>query len=236
MILSAHQLHYLPWLRYIHKIAVSDIFVILDNIQFNKNGWQNRNKIKAPQGAQVLTVPVLHKQAQMLSEVQTDAKQPWRRKHLKSLQAAYSKAPFYTRYIGFFEELYAREWTRLNDLNYEILQYGVKTLGIETRIVRSSDIAMRGEASGRLVALCEDFGAHTYLSGSFAVEEYLDRALFDKAGVKVGIQEFVCPEYSQLYHKAGFVPELSIVDLMFNCGPESLNVLLSGNPAGRTGS
>src|SRR5262245_61030054 len=92
MILAAHQLHYLPWLRYFHKIAQSDVFVILDNIQFTKNDWHNRNKIKGPQGAMILTVPVLHKFGQPLSEVQIDNKQPWRRKHWGSISGNYSKA------------------------------------------------------------------------------------------------------------------------------------------------
>ncbi len=225
MILAAHQLHYLPWLRYFHKMASCDIFVVLDNIQFNKNGWQNRNKIKTPQGASLLTVPVLHQQAQSLSEVQIDNKQPWWRKHWGSLVQYYGKAPYFKEHEAFFEEIYRREWSRLNDLNYEILFYLVKALGLKTKMIRSSELSLRGEATERLVGISKDLGARAYLTGAYAVEVYLDKALFEREGVELVYQEFECPSYAQLYPEAGFIPDLSLVDLLFNCGPRSLEIL-----------
>jgi len=106
MILAAHQLHYLPWLRYFHKMASADTFVILDDIQFNKNGWQNRNKIKTAAGELILTVPVLQKFAQPLSQVRIDVKQPWQRKHWGALQSNYQKAPHFAEHAPFFRRLY----------------------------------------------------------------------------------------------------------------------------------
>jgi hypothetical protein len=225
MILAAHQLHYLPWLRYFHKIASCDTFVILDNIQFNKNGWQNRNKIKTPRGASLLTVPVAHQWAQPLSEVHIDTKQPWRRKHGGSLVQHYAKSPYFKEHEAFFREIYKRKWSRLNDLNYEILFYLVKALGLKTKIIRSSELSLRGEASERLVGICKDLGARAYLTGAYAVEVYLDKALFDREGIELIYQEFECPSYPQRYPEAGFIPDLSIVDLLFNCGPRSLEML-----------
>lgn len=236
MILAAHQLHYLPWLRYFHKIASCDTFVVLDNIQFNKNGWQNRNKIKTPAGASILTLPVLQKFQQSLSDVQIDFKPPWRRKHWGALQSHYQKSPHFKDHENFFRQIYERSWDRLNDLNYEILFYLLEALGIKTRVIRSSDLVLKAEATERLVGICKELGAKTYLTGSYAAQVYLDPTLFERSGIKLLFQEFECPRYPQLYPEAGFLPELSIVDLLFNCGPKSLEVLLQGSPSPVSGS
>ena len=226
MILSAHQLHYIPWLRYFHKIALSDTFVVLDNIQFNKNGWQNRNKIKTAQGETILTVPVLHKMGQLLSEVQLDNKQPWRRKQWGSIRNAYRKAPNFFEHEPFFKKVDDSNWEKLNDLNYEIFFYLVKALGIKARIIRSSDLTLRGEATERLVGLCKDLEASAYLTGAYAAEVYLEAKIFEGEGIGLSFQTFECPQYPQLFDEAGFVPELSILDLLFNCGPKSLDILM----------
>lgn len=231
MILAAHQLHYLPWLRYFHKIAHCDTFVVLDNIQFNKNGWQNRNKIKAASGALLLSVPVLQKFQQSLSEVRIDTKPPWRKKHWGAIQSNYRKTPYFKEHENFFREVYEKSWESLNDLNYEVLFYLLKALGIKTRVIRSSELALAGEATERLIGICKALGARAYLTGSHAAQVYLDPAPFERAGIKLLFQEFECPSYPQLYPEKGFIPELSVVDLLFNCGPKSLEVLLKHDPA-----
>ena len=231
MILAAHQLHYLPWLRYFHKIAHGDTFVVLDNIQFNKNGWQNRNKIKTPNGPLTLTVPVLQKFQQVLSEVRIDNKLPWRKKHWGALQSNYQKAPYFKDHETFFREVYESSWERLNDLNEKIFSYLLKALGIKTRVIRSSELALKGEATERLIGICKALGARAYLTGSYAAQVYLDQTLFEREGIKLLFQEFECPRYPQLYPEKGFTPELSIVDLLFNHGPKSLEVLLQDSPS-----
>ncbi len=227
MILAIHQLHYLPWLRYFHKIASADVFAVLDNIQFNKNGWQNRNKIKTAEGDQILTVPVMHKMGQSLTDVEIDAKQPWQRKHWGAISTHYRKAPFFKKHEPFLRDVYGRKWQKLNDLNYEMFFYFLKALGIRTRIVQSSQMNLRGEATERLVNISRDLGAAEYLTGAFAAQEYLDENLFRQAGIGLRTHEFDCPVYPQLYPEKGFIPELSILDLLFNCGSESLAVLMS---------
>lgn len=226
MILAAHQLHYLPWLRYFHKIASCDTFVVLDNIQFNKNGWQNRNKIKTPAGASLLTVPVLQKFQQRLCEVEIDTKQPWARKHGGTLQTHYRKAAHFKDHELFFREVYEKPWERLNDLNYEIFLYLLKALRIQTRVIRSSELCLKGEATERLIGICKELGAKTYLTGGYAAQVYLDPIAFKRAGIELLFQEFECPFYPQLYPEVGFIPELSMVDLLFNAGPKSLEILL----------
>ena len=231
MILAAHQLHYLPWLRYFHKLAAADTFVVLDNIQFNKNGWQNRNKIKTPQGGTLLTVPVLQKFQQLISEVQIDEKQPWARKHGRAIEVHYQKAPFFKEHERFFRGVYERPWESLNELNYEIFFYLVKALGIKTRILQSSELSLKGEATDRLIGICKELGARAYLTGAYATQVYLDPALFEREGIELVMQEYECPRYPQLYPEAGFVPELSIIDLLFNEGPKSLDLLKQAAPA-----
>ncbi len=232
MILAAHQLHYLPWLRYFHKIASCDTFVVLDNIQFNKNGWQNRNKIKTPQGAALLTVPILNKFQQLISEVQIDDKQPWAKKHWRTIELNYGKAPFFKDHQTFFRNLYEfRPSGRnlLNELNYKMFFYFLKALGIQTKIVRSSDLDLKGEATERLIGICKELGAKAYVTGAHATQVYLDANLFEREGIELVTQEFKCPEYPQLFPKVGFIPELSIIDLIFNIGPKSLETLMQEN-------
>ncbi len=236
MLIAIHQLHYLPWLRYIHKLASADIFIVLDNIQFNKNGWQNRNRIKTAQGVRILTVPVLHKFAQNLDEVTIDNKQPWQRKHWGAIQNSYRKAPYFSEHEPFLKRIYeTSSWDKLNDLNYEMLFYFVKVMGIKTKILKGCDIMMQGEATDRLVYLCQFANENksgpaagtTYLTGAFAAGQYLDTALFEKAGIQLAVQGFTAPEYPQLHPDQGFIPELSVLDLLLNCGTRSLEMLMN---------
>jgi len=226
MIVSIHQLHYLPWLRYFDKIARSDVFVALDDVQFTKNGWQNRNKIKHAQGWMYLTVPVYHQHEQNLDEVRINNQVRWGDKHWKSLSLNYSKAPYFTDHADFFRDIYAREWEHLNSLNWEVLSYLVKALGINARLVKSSELQVEGEATLRLVNICQALGADQYLTGAYAAKAYLDEDILQEHGIKALMQDWDCPRYRQCFPQAGFIPDLSVVDLLFNEGPESLAILL----------
>jgi hypothetical protein len=228
MICGIHQLHYLPWLRYMEKIARSDIFVILDDAQFNKNGWQNRNKIKCPTGWCYLTVPVKQRNRQMLAEVEIADAETWRKKHLKSLESYYRKAPHFETYFPRFEAIYAKDWHRLGPLNLEIIYTCLEALGIRTPIRLSSSLGIQGKATERIRDICLSLEADRYLSGAFAAEQYLDAEYLKAAGITPIFQQWRCPEYPQLFPEAGFVPDLSIADLLFNHGEKSLELLLSG--------
>jgi len=228
MLVGIHQLHYLPWLRYFDKIARCDVFVVLDNIQYNKNGWQNRNKIKSPGGPLLLTVPVIERFGQNLNEVRVNNTAQWRRKHWRSISQCYAKAPFFRDYAGFLEAAYAREWEFLNDINRHMLTYFVDKLGIETRIVYASEINAPGVATERLVNLITAVGGDRYYSGAYALEAYLDIEALTRAGIRLELQEWRAPVYPQL--DGDFVPDLSILDLLLNCGPESLRVLMDAIP------
>lgn len=226
MVLSAHQLHYLPWLRYFHKIAKSDIFVILDNIQFNKGGFQNRNKIKTKKGWIYLTVPVLAKFGDTLDKVLIDNKNRWKEIHLNSIITNYSPAKYFKNYIDFFKDIYKRPWERLNDINYEMLLYFLQELNIKTKIVKSHDLNLKGEGTERLVNICKELNTSVYLTGDYAAGIYLEVELFKKNNIKVIYQEWKGITYNQLFEDIGFIGDLSIIDLLFNEGENSLGVLL----------
>jgi hypothetical protein len=224
MLVGIHQLHYLPWLRYFDKVARSDVFIALDTVQFNKNGWQNRNRIKTPQGAGLLTVPVLAKFGQRLDQVRINNAVPWRKKHWRSIEQNYGRAPFFGEFAAVLSSTYSRKWDDLNDINQHLLALFVEWLGLDTRIVYASELNVPGEATERLVNLVKSAGGTRYYSGAYAVEQYLDVSLLDKAGIGLELQTWQAPEYPQLHGE--FVPDLSVLDLLMNCGPDSLGILL----------
>ncbi len=225
MLVAIHQLHYLPWLRYFEKIARADVFVVLDNIQYNKNGWQNRNRVKAADGAALLTVPVLEHFGQRLDEVRINNAAPWRRKHWRSVAQHYAKAPHFHRYAPFLEETYARPWAYLNELNRHMLDWFLRELGIDTPIRYASTIPAPGEATERLANLIQALGGDTYYSGVHALDVYLDAALLEARGIGLKLQTWRAPGYPQLYGE--FIPDLSALDLLMNCGTEALRIILN---------
>jgi hypothetical protein len=226
MIVAIHQPHYLPWLRYVDKIARSDLFVLLDDAQFTKNGWQNRNKIKTPQGWTYLTVPVEDPFGKSILEVRICNREGWRKKHWNALRTSYGRAPYFRRYAEAFEAVYAREWESLCDLNLHLLGVILEALGVRTRLVRSSELGIPGQATERLVAICRAVGATAYLTGDYAAQNHLDPDLFRRAGIEVVSQNWRCPVYRQQFPEVGFLPDLAIVDLLFNEGDRALEVLL----------
>lgn len=230
MLVGIHQLHYLPWLRYIEKIARSDIFIILDDVQFTKNDWQNRNRVKTSAGSRILTVPVFERLGQPLDAVRVNCRTPWRRKHWSTIEQSYRPAPFFAEHAAFLADTYAREWERLNDINRHMLEYFLRAVGIQTKIVYASDLGVKGKATERLVNLIRAVGGAAYYTGAHAAEAYLDASLFERAGIALAVQHWQAPVYPQLH--GAFVPDLSILDLLLNCGPDSLSILLSGQRTG----
>jgi len=226
MLAGIHQTHYLPWLRYFEKAARSDVFIVLDTIQFTKNGWQNRNKIKGPQGAVLLTVPVHTQAGYRLDEVRINDEQPWRRKHWRGIEQCYRKAPYFERYAPFLESTYARPWSWLHELNRHMLEWFVAELGIRTPIRYSSQLDAPGSATERLVNLVRAAGCDAYYSGAYALEVYLDAKQLREAGISLVLQQWKSPEYPQAHPP--FLPDLSILDLLMQCGPHSLDVLMKG--------
>jgi hypothetical protein len=233
---AIHQPQYLPWVGYFDKMDQADSFVILDDVQFKKNEWQNRNRIKTASGWQWLTVPVRHRFPQRISEVEIDNSAPWARKHRQALIANYAGAPCFEAHRAFFDDLYDREWRRLQDLSLATVVHLAGALGIHTKLLLASSLALPSPpsetaASDRLIAICRAVGADVYLSGPGG-QSYLDLGRFQQAEVQVVFQAFRTPPYPQRF--AAFEPDLSVVDLLFNCGAESLDVLRRGREEGAT--
>ncbi len=223
MIVAIHQPQFLPWLGYFNKIDTADVFVLLDNVQFKKNEWQNRNKIKTPQGWQWLTVPVQKKFGLKINQVKIASEHNWKNKHLKSLELNYQKAPYFQDYFEIVEKIYAKPWQKLLDLNTVLIKEFVRILNINTEIVTASHLEpLPEQPDDRLIALTHKLGGEIYLAGEGG-KNYMQIAKYEEAGIKVVFQNFNHPVYPQLH--GAFLPGMAIVDLLFNCGPDSLEII-----------
>ncbi|NTV29132.1 MAG: WbqC family protein [Candidatus Omnitrophica bacterium] len=226
MLCAIHQPQYLPWLGYFEKMARADVFVLLDNVQFKKNEWQNRNRIRTSQGWQWLTVPVRHGLGQRISEVRLNAAVDWRAQHRKAVELNYRKAPFFGQYWPRLSALYDLEWDSLGELNIAVVRLLAELLGVSTRLVTSSELPVTSGKTQRLVDICRALDCDAYLAGA-GCEKYMDFGLFSSSGIQLEVQAYRHPVYPQQWGRAGegFVPYLSVLDLLLNCGPESLTVL-----------
>ena len=182
MIVTIHQPQYLPWLGYFDKANNADVFILLDDVQFKKNDWQNRNRIRTSQGWQWLTVPVLHNHGQSILEVKINNATNWTKAHFNALQMNYSKTPYFSKHIDFFEDVYNREWNLLVDINMCLIEQIIKWLGITTRVVRSSEYDIEGVSTERLINLCKKCKATTYLAGADG-KSYMDISQFEQNNI-----------------------------------------------------
>lgn len=234
MLLAGHQPNYLPYLGFFHKLLQADTFVIVDNTQFVKRGpfgWIHRNKIRTRDGWMWLTVPVLTKGkfTQKINETLIDNKLPWQRKHWKSIEIHYAHAPFFARYKDPLREVYERKWENLAELNTELIRRLMDLLEIRKPVRIASTEGIEGKATDLVLDMCRKMGADGYLSGVHG-QDYLEQEKFGHVGVNLVFQKFDHPQYPQC-QPGEFVPNLSIIDLIFNCGPESRDILRgSGGP------
>lgn len=224
MIVSINQPAYLPWLGYFDRIAASDIHVVLDNVQFEKNSFSNRNRIRTADSSCWLTVPLRTKGRfgeLRLRDVEI-ADRSWAVRHRKTLDANYRRAPFYAELAPPLHALLEHSWDRLAPLCAAVTSWLLGELGITTPVVSASDLGAIGAKDELVLALCRELGATTYLSGALG-RNYLREDLFTDAGIAVAYQAYEHPEYTQAF--PGFVPNLAAVDLLFNHGSDSLGIL-----------
>ncbi|WP_085444438.1 WbqC family protein [Magnetofaba australis] len=216
--LAVLQPGYLPWLGYFDQMRRADLFIHYDDVAFDKHGWRNRNRIKSPQGPQWLSVPVRHKGlgGQPIHRVRIDAAQGWPRKHLQTMAQLYARAPHTAAFLPHLQAILQQPWEFLADLDIALAERMAGWLGIATPTRRASALEIGGARSERLVNLCRHFGADRYLTGDSA-RNYLNVALFERAGIEVIWQNYAHPVYPQRFEP--FVPYLSAVDLLFNLGP-----------------
>jgi hypothetical protein len=220
---------YLPWLGYFDQLRRADVFAHYDDVQFDKHGWRNRNRIKTPSGPLWLTVPVRHsgQGKPKIHETLIDGTSNWQRKHIASLKQYYAKAPYSQRYLPELEELLCRPWDNLAELDIAVIGVMAGWFKLQAPRIRTSSLGIGGVQSERLIALCKHYGANRYLSGD-AASEYLDVELFARHGIEVVWQNYQHPVYPQQH--GGFIPYLSAIDLLCNCGDDSASILMGGPP------
>lgn len=225
MILSGHQPNYWAYPGLIGKIMLSDCFVYVTKVQFEKKSWQKRNRVRTKEGWTYLQVPTVTKGKfdQRICDVEIDNATDWREKTLKTIKLLYGKAPFYQDYSGFIEDTYAREWKYLAELDIHIMNFLLEHLGAETKIYYDKDFEFEGVKTAMLTDMCKKTGCDTYLSnlGSTA---YVRIEEFTAAGLHHQYINYTGTQYRQQF--AGFEPGLSILDMLMNCGRDKTREIL----------
>ena len=231
MIVSINQPAYVPWLGYFHRIAASNLHIVLDHVQFEKNSFTNRNKIPTAGGYSWLTVPVRTSGrfgALPIAELEIETSSDWARKHWMTLSQRYAKARYFAEHAAFFESLYCQRWERLIDLCDRVTRYLLAAFDIRTELRRSSTMEPRGAKDEVILDLCRKAGATTYLSGALG-RNYLRESLFAAAGIRVIYQDYQHPTYP--WPGGAFQPYMAAVDLLFHHGPASREILMGGQEA-----
>lgn len=227
MIVTIHQPEHMVWLGLLDKISKADIFVILDDTQYKKNYFENRNKIKTKDEWTWLTVPVKkHSSTAKIKDIEISYDRDWMKKYLNLIRENYTRAPYFKKYFPKIEEIINKKHKLLADLNIEILKFFLKEFDITPKkIIKFSDLGISdtvGEQDVNLV-ISRHLGAKTYISGPTG-KEYLDLTPFKESGIEVTFHEFKHPTYPQLYGE--FLPFMSSLDALFNLG-ESVKKLFS---------
>jgi len=214
------QSNYIPWKGYFDLIHDVDEFIFYDDVQYTKNDWRNRNKIKVPNGSNWLTIPVGSDLDRLICEV-SPSDTRWQEKHWKTLMQYYSRAPYFKNYRDFFEDFYrARNWTSLSELNsYLITNIAREFLGIPTLFCDSRKFVVHGKRLERLIDLLQLCGADSYISGP-AAKEYIVPETFSRAGISLSFKDYSgYPVYPQFHPP--FDHCVSILDLLFHVGPDA---------------
>jgi len=213
------QSNYIPWRGYFDIIGMADEFIIYDEVQFTKNDWRNRNKIKSRNGLQWLTIPVGVNIKRSISQV-IIPDPAWQKKHWDTLHHSYRKAPYFNKLSHLIAPVYLdKVHSSLSMLNLELINLICNFLGIQTKITSSSDYRLEGDRNSRLISLCKQSKAGVYLSGPSAIG-YLDEGLFNRENIAVRwVNYYNYPVYPQLW--GGFEPRVSILDLIFNTGDDA---------------
>ncbi|MEE8429598.1 MAG: WbqC family protein [Gammaproteobacteria bacterium] len=234
MIITTHQPIFLPWPGFFYKLLRADTMVLLDQVQFPfGRSWMNRNRLKCDQGELWLTVPVWKKGKgkQLIRDVEICNETDWRRRHLRGLRQLYGNAPYRDDYLPKLESVYIREHCHLIDLNLDVIRVLWDALGLKRRLVLQSELGVSGRGTELLVSICRAMNADTYVTLPI-VEKYLDTEKFQTSNIRLEFARFSPPVYPQLW--GDFRYNLSVLDLLLNCGPKSLK-LIAQNKANKGG-
>jgi len=222
MVLAAHQPNYLPWLGFFHKMARCDTFVLLDDVQYARRSYTARCLIKQASGAKHwLSVPVRKtgRYDQRIAGVEIIGDAPWQHDHRRTLESCYARAPHFAACQELLDLAYARQWDNLCELNIALITRLAEHLELKPRIVKLSELGIDAHSTELLIAICKRTGADTYRSGPSG-KKYLDADKFAAAGIKLDVFQYWPRPYPQLW--GDFVPGLSAIDMLFNCGPDAV--------------
>ena len=221
---------YLPWIGYFDLMAQSEIFVLMDDVQFVKKSWQHRNRIKSAAGELMLSVPIVTagRRFQPICETEIDARQPWATKHFRSIELNYAKAPYAAQYLPELRQIYEAPWKMLAALNHTLISFLGRSMGIAARIQCASSFPSRKERNEHIIDLCKACGGNLLYDAGGAAD-VIDAAALEKEGIRVVFQSYAHPEYRQLH--GPFLSHLSALDLLLNEGPRSLEILRQGAAA-----
>ena len=227
MIVAIHQPEYLPWLGFFKKMMNAELFVFLDDVQFRKKGWQNRNRIRINDGTALLSIPVHTHSYPKINEVTIDNEKNWSIRHKKSILYNYARAPYFDEIKDFIESIFEKKFQYLVDLNTEIIKFIMNELEIKSKIVFSSELEISKKGSDRVLDICKAVGADHYITGTFWAESNLRVEEFKKSNIDVEFQKFQHPIYKQIHGE--FIPEMSIIDLLFNKGRKEAKKILQNS-------
>jgi len=213
------QSNYIPWKGYFDMIAAVDEFILYDDMQFTKNDWRNRNKIKTPQGMSWLTIPVGQDIGRRIRDVHLSDDR-WQSKHWKSLVSNYSRASNFEDVAAWLEPLYlATHYTHLSQLNRQLIEAICQYVGINTVITNSWDYTLLDGKTERLADLCKQAGGTEYITGP-AAKDYVEERIFADMNIKLTWFDYAgYPEYPQLWGE--FTHGVTILALLFNCGKDA---------------
>jgi hypothetical protein len=215
MKVSIHQPDYIPYIGYFYKISQSDVFVFLDDVQFSNDNMHHWNKVKTPQGECRLKIPVKHSFGDSIEQVLTNNHLKWREKHLKTLEMNYSRANYYKEFFPVFKELLLSDYTSLSQMNITINRFICEEFGFKTKYLLSSELSIDSVKEERVIDICLSLGGKTYISGNGA-KAYQVESHFNDKGLNLQYTDYKTFEYPQLWKD--FIPNLSILDYIFNCG------------------
>lgn len=228
MRVAAIQSSFLPWRGYFDFIASVDVFVFLDDVQYSKNGWRNRNRIKTSQGLRWITVPVRHRSlAQLITDTEIDDRKDWRESHMRLWHENYGTALYYRVVLELLGDMGRETVGTISELNIALTRRIALYLQIGTRTLLSSELQVSGTKTDRLIDLLKKLNATTYLSGPSA-DAYLDKAAFHKNGIRLEYKSYDYGTYPQLW--GPFEGAVTVLDLIANCGPEAKSHIRSRTP------
>ncbi len=218
--ISINQPSYMPWCGFFDFIYKSDTFVVLDDVQFSTSGWVHRNRIKVHDGKTIwLTVPIKREDKfKNITDIRINYSNDWIKKHINSIKTYYSNANRYNIYIDEFYEILRSNHSLIVDLNWELLGYYCKCLGIQREIIKSSDLKVKGKGVDKVINICKSLEATHYYASGVTSRHLYDRERFESEGVVLEYQEYKHPVYAQLWGE--FIPYMCILDFLFNAGSD----------------